>query len=67
MDNQLIQIYLLVCQIYDNQSCLKYQRLSNFKPVFSDQELIIIYLFGHLNGLYQKKAIYRFTQNYWAD
>jgi hypothetical protein len=45
---------------------LKYQRLSNFKPRFSDQELITIYLFGHLNGLYQKKAIYRFTCNYWA-
>ncbi len=67
MENQLIQLYLLVCQIYDNQSCLKSQRLSNFKPVFSDQELITIYLFGHLNGLYQKKAIYHFTRNYWAE
>jgi hypothetical protein len=45
---------------------LKYQRLSNFKPRFTDQELITVYLFGHLNGLYQKKAIYRFTRNYWA-
>jgi hypothetical protein len=67
MENQLIQLYLLVCQIYDNQSSLKYQRLSNFKPVFTDQELITIYLFGHLNGLYQKKAIYHFTRNYWAQ
>jgi len=46
---------------------LKYQRASNFKPRFTDQELIAVYLFGHLNGLYQKKAIYRFTQNYWAE
>ncbi len=67
MENQLIQLYLLVCQIYDNQSSLKYQRLSNFKPVFTDQELITVYLFGHLNGLYQKKAIYHFTRNYWAQ
>src|SRR5215213_3685353 len=67
MENQLIQLYLLVCQIYDNQSCLKYQRLSNFQPKFSDQELICVYLFGHLNGHYQKKAIYRFTRNYWTD
>jgi Transposase DDE domain len=67
MKNQLIQLYLLVCQIYDSQSCLKSQRLSNFKPRFTDQELITIYLFGHLNGLCQKKAIYRFTQNYWSD
>ncbi len=66
MENQLIQLYLLVCQIYDNQSCLKSQRLSNFKPRFTDQELVTVYLFGHLNGLFQKKAIYRFTRNYWA-
>ena len=66
MENQLIQLYLLVCQIYDKQSCLKYQRLSNFKPRFTDQELVTLYLFGHLNGFYQKKAIYRFTRNYWT-
>lgn len=66
MENQLIQLYLLVCQIYDSQTHLKYQRLSNFKPIFTDQELITVYLFGHLQGLYQKKAIYRFTRNYWA-
>lgn len=67
MENQLIQLYLLVCQIYDNQSSLKSQRLSNFKPVFTDEELVTIYLFGHLNGLAQKKAIYCFTRNYWAE
>ncbi|MCA1640338.1 MAG: IS982 family transposase [Acidobacteria bacterium] len=67
MKNQLIQIYLLVCHIYDNQSSLKSQRLSNFKPRFTDQELVTIYLFGHLNGLFSKKAIYCFTCNYWAD
>lgn len=66
MENQLIQLYLLVCQIYDKQSCLKAQRLSNFKPRFTDEEIITLYLFGHLNGLFQKKSIYRFVQNYWA-
>ncbi|MFN2393908.1 MAG: hypothetical protein ABR566_18355 [Pyrinomonadaceae bacterium] len=67
MENQLIQLYLLVCQIYDNQSSLKSQRLSNFKPKFTDQELVTIYLFGHLNGLFSKKAIYRLTRHYWAE
>ncbi|MCA1623683.1 MAG: hypothetical protein LC768_06165 [Acidobacteria bacterium] len=67
MKNQLIQLYLLVCQIYDNQSSLKAQRASNFKPRFTDEELVSCYLFGHLNGLFQKKAIYRFIENYWAD
>jgi hypothetical protein len=67
MKNQLIQIYLLVCQIYDSHSSLKYQRLSNFKPQFTDQELIAVYLFGHLNHLYQQRAIYQFIKRYWLD
>ena len=67
MENQLILLYLLVCQIYDNQSSLKAQRLSNFKPRFTDQELVTVYLFAHLNGLFSKKAIYRFLRNYWAE
>lgn len=57
MKNQLIQLYLLVCQIYDNQSSLKAQSLSNFKPRFTDQELVTIYLFGHLNGLFKKSDL----------
>lgn len=67
MENQLIQLYLLVCHCYDNQSSLKYQRASNFKPVCSDQELLTIYLFGHLNDLSQKKAIHRFVRRYWFE
>jgi hypothetical protein len=67
VETKLIEPYCLICRIYDSQSSLKLQRLSNFKPRFSDQELITVYLFGHLNDLYQKKAIYRFTRHYWAD
>ena len=67
MKNQLIQIYLLVCDIYHNQCSLKYQRLSNFKPLFSDEEVIAIYLFGQLNGKFKHRQIYDFIQDYWAD
>jgi hypothetical protein len=67
MDNQLIQIYLLVCQIYDNQCSLKYQRTSNFKPKFSDEEIITVYLFGQLNEKFNHRQIYDFIQEYWAD
>lgn len=67
MDNQLIQIYLLVCQIYHNCSSLKYQRLSNFKPVFSDEEIITIYLFGQLNNKFKSRQIYDLIDQYWID
>jgi len=68
MKNQLIQLYLRVYHTYDtcSQSC--FQRLSNNQaPAFTDQELITIFFFGHLNGLFQKRAIYQFTVNYWSQ
>ena len=67
MKNQVIQIYLLVCQIYDSQSSLKYQRASNFKPVFTDEEIITIYLFGQLNDKFTHRQIYDFIVDYWLD
>jgi hypothetical protein len=67
MDNQLIQIYLLVCQIYNSPSSLKYQRSSNFKPVFSDEEIITIYLFGQLNEKFTHRQIYDLIRNYWLS
>ena len=67
MKNQLIQIYLLVCQTYDNDSSLKYQRLSNFKPKFTDEEIITCYLFGQLNEKFNHRQIYDFIHQYWLD
>ena len=43
-----------------------FQRLSNnHRPDFTDQELVAIYLFGHLQGLFEKKAIYKLIDKYW--
>jgi len=67
MKNQVIQIYLLVCQIYHNQCSLKHQRLSNFKPVFTDEEIITVYLFGQLNGKFNHRQIHQFIREYWSD
>lgn len=68
MENTLIQIYLFVCQSYDTCSRTCFQRLSNnSKPNFTDQELIAIYLFAHLNQKYQKKHMHEFIKNYWAN
>lgn len=66
MENTLIQIYLFVCQTYDTCSATCFQRLSNnSKPDFTDQELMAIYLFAHLNQKYQKKQMHEFIKNYW--
>ncbi len=66
MEIQLIQLYLLVCHVYDTRAQTCFQRLSNnSKPDFTDQELITIYLFGHLQGLFEKKVIHRLIDSYW--
>jgi hypothetical protein len=68
MENQLIQLYLFVCQIYDTHSESCFQRLSNNRePIFTDQEIVTIYLFGHLNQMFQKKQIHQFIERYWLD
>jgi hypothetical protein len=68
MENQLIQIYLFVCQVYDTHSDTCFQRLSNNRePEFTDQELITIWLFAHLNDKFRKKQMHSFIKNYWSD
>lgn len=67
MQLQLIQLYLLVCQLYDTQPVLQQQRLSNFKPQFTDQELVTIYLFGHLHGYFSRRQIYDYRQQHWRE
>jgi IS5 family transposase len=65
VEQQLIALYLHVCRAYDNQPDLKYQRLSNFRPRFTDEEILTIYLFGHMQGFSQQRRIYDYTRHHW--
>ncbi len=65
MEQQLIALYLHVCRAYDNEPGLKYQRLSNFRPAFTDEELLTVYLFGHMQGLSQQRRIYDYVRGHW--
>jgi len=66
MENQLIELYLFACHIYDTRSEICFLRLSNnSKPDFTDQELVAIYLFAHGQGLFEKKAMHRLIDKYW--
>jgi hypothetical protein len=67
VEQQLIELFLLVCDFYDNQPGLKYQRLSNFKPRCTDQELLTMHLFGHLQGLHQQRRIYEYLRLHWYE
>ena len=65
MQRQLIELYLLVCRLYDTQPVLQFQRLSNFKPELTDQELVTIYVFGHLHGFFTMRQIYDYIFRQW--
>ncbi len=65
MEHQLIALYLRVCRAYDTKPDLKYQRLSNFRPRFTDEELVTIYLFGHMQGLHLQRPIYDYARRHW--
>lgn len=65
MENKLIEIYLLVCHIYDMQTELHWQPNRNAQPYLTVPELMTIYLFGQLNGHFKKRAIYEFVNQYW--
>ncbi|MFT4759792.1 MAG: hypothetical protein ACI9LN_001758 [Saprospiraceae bacterium] len=45
--DKLIEIYFHVCDCYDTDLVLHYQRMSNnYSPKFTDEEVITIFLFG---------------------
>jgi len=67
MQLQLIELYLLVCRLYDTQPVLKQQRLSNFKPECSDEELVTMYLFGHLHGCFSMRQVYDHIHHQWRE
>ena len=65
---QLIHLYCFVCQCYDNYPCLHFQRMSNnSSPVFTDQEVLTIYLFGTLQRQFLVSHIYEYIEEHWLE
>lgn len=66
---QLIHLYTLACEMYDNGRSTCFQRLSNNTNPggITDQELIAIYWFCHLQRRYEKKAMHELIRDYWSE
>ena len=68
MENKLIALYLLICRLYDTQPVLRQQRLSNnHRPLLTDEELVTIYLFGHMQGLTTQRCLYDYIRGHWRE
>lgn len=60
---ELIELYCTVCQDYDNGIHEQVQRLSNnFRPQFTDEEIITIYIWGTIQRRFEVKSIYTYTK-----
>ena len=59
---KLIALYCAICEQY-NTFQHEVQRLSNnYRPKFSDEEAMTIYVWGVMNGIYEQKAVYDFIK-----
>lgn len=66
--SNIISLYLQISEYYE--STLQYfcERFSNnSNPVFTDQEVITIYLMGIIEGRRKIKDIYHHAKSYWND
>lgn len=68
IQHTLIWIYLFVCHYYRGRLAGATQRQSNNdKPVFTDEEVLTIYLFGLVNKRTTISEIHRYAQQHFAD
>lgn len=64
------KLILLYCAVCDNSSIIEreMQRQSNnFRPQFSDEECITVYLWGICQRRFEQRTIYDYTKNYLLD
>lgn len=66
---QLIELYALACELHDKGRSGCFQRSSNNTQPggITDQELIAIYWFCHLQQRYEKQAMHSFMRDYWLE
>ena len=65
---QLITLYCTVCRYYDSGISEQVQRQSNnFRPQFTDEEVMTIFLWGIFQRRFEKKAIHGYTRMHLLD
>jgi len=65
---QLISLYVFICNEYEKNLSQYCERFSNYvKLVFTDEEVMTVYLFGLMSHQYTCKNIYRYTADHLKD
>ncbi len=67
-DIRLIILYLYICDLHKNELWVYCQRFSNnSSPKFTDEEVIVIFLWGIMHGHTEIKYIYRYADQHLRD
>ncbi|NRA81832.1 MAG: IS982 family transposase [Pseudoalteromonas sp.] len=64
-ESELIEVYLNVCEMWDQGVWSSVQRFSNNKrQILTDQEIMTMYIFGCIRGYSEIKQIYEFCHSF---
>ena len=64
---QLISLYCAVCDNYSVIEETTQRQSNNFRPEFTDEECITVYIWGTKRKLSDQKAIYNYTKEHLSD
>ena len=63
----LIKLYCAVCDNSSTIEAVTQRQSNNFRPQFSDEECITVYLWGISQRRFEQKTIYEYTKNHLAE
>ena len=63
----LIKLYCAVCEHYNTIEVMTQRQSNNFRPQFSDEECITVYLWGICQRRFEQRTIYDYTKNHLLD
>lgn len=64
--DRIISLYVFICDAYKNELHAYCERFSNYSNLsFSDEEALVIYMSGIMDGKRTKKQIYNHARDYW--
>jgi hypothetical protein len=66
--DEIITLYLFICDAYKSELCSYCERYSNYSDLsFGDEEVLVIYMYGIMDGRKNIRQIHQHAKNYWLD
>lgn len=64
---KLVTLYCTVCDNSSTIADVMQRQSNNFRPQFTDEECLTVYLWGITQRRFEQKAIYNYTKNHLSD